>query len=651
MTQRSKLVKMRIVNLGCIGPEGLTVDLDNILCLVGPNNSGKSTVLRAYELAVGTQNFDKDDFCLRGNDEPSTVEIWVHIPEGMASIAEEWKEIEGDLRLVRSKWEWTKDDFKKPVRKTWDTKLDDYSETGNAAGLDQVFTSRLPQPFRIGALDNPEAEHKKLLTLILEPIADQLKQNLEDPESGISIALKEFTRFSKQPVEAQNEHIQKIKEDINKSHNEIFPNISIDLNIGINEIKVDPLAELLKSSKFKIKEWADEIDWNKQGTGSQRALFWSMMQVRSRLKTVTDLKNQQQKEIAELAKQVSKLQKERDKARTEATVQDKTLKIEALEKTIEEKSQQDVNTLLENQNQELSLPGHMLLIDEPEIALHPNAIRAASKYLYALAQDPSWQVMLTTHSPLFVNPLEDHTTVVRLDREHDHPTPKTYVSDKVSFSESEKENLKMLNKFDSCLAEMFFGQYPILVEGDTEFAAFEAIMNKFPDKYPINKRPIIIRARGKFTLTLLSKMLNHFKVPYSILHDCDSPLNKNGKKNNAWTANKQIHAEVKKTRESGIKVNHKVSIPYFEGAHTQLVVNDSGIIEDGTSKDKPFEMWQKVMMDEGVQNSVIEILDQLMPEAEADVVEEEDFDQQLINKLKAWKESLSITDARYAFKD
>ncbi len=44
---RSKLLNITIANLGCIGNEGLTVSLDNILCLVGDNNSGKSTILKA----------------------------------------------------------------------------------------------------------------------------------------------------------------------------------------------------------------------------------------------------------------------------------------------------------------------------------------------------------------------------------------------------------------------------------------------------------------------------------------------------------------------------------------------------------------------------------------------------------------------------
>ena len=56
---RSKLVRMTVRNIGCIGDDGLTIDLDNIVCLVGRNNSGKSTILRAYELARSSLTFER----------------------------------------------------------------------------------------------------------------------------------------------------------------------------------------------------------------------------------------------------------------------------------------------------------------------------------------------------------------------------------------------------------------------------------------------------------------------------------------------------------------------------------------------------------------------------------------------------------------
>ena len=75
---RSKLINITIKNLGCIGKKGLTIALDNILCLVGNNNTGKSTILRAYELAVGKEKYDPIRDRCKFSNENTIVEITVH---------------------------------------------------------------------------------------------------------------------------------------------------------------------------------------------------------------------------------------------------------------------------------------------------------------------------------------------------------------------------------------------------------------------------------------------------------------------------------------------------------------------------------------------------------------------------------------------
>ena len=104
MADISRLVRMHVKNIGCIGNDGLTVDLDDIVCLVGANNAGKTTVLRAYELAVKQLELKPEDFNRNANKNPASVELWVHIPEKAANIDEKWKEASDDLLLVRSKW-------------------------------------------------------------------------------------------------------------------------------------------------------------------------------------------------------------------------------------------------------------------------------------------------------------------------------------------------------------------------------------------------------------------------------------------------------------------------------------------------------------------------------------------------------------------
>ena len=77
MAERSHLVCMHVKNIGCIGNDGLTVELDDIVCLVGANNAGKTTVLRAYELAVKQLELKPEDFNRNSNGNPASVELWV----------------------------------------------------------------------------------------------------------------------------------------------------------------------------------------------------------------------------------------------------------------------------------------------------------------------------------------------------------------------------------------------------------------------------------------------------------------------------------------------------------------------------------------------------------------------------------------------
>lgn len=50
--QRPRLSKLIVRNFRAIGPKPVTLELDDIVVLVGPNNSGKSSILRAYEVVM-----------------------------------------------------------------------------------------------------------------------------------------------------------------------------------------------------------------------------------------------------------------------------------------------------------------------------------------------------------------------------------------------------------------------------------------------------------------------------------------------------------------------------------------------------------------------------------------------------------------------
>lgn len=634
MSNTSKLVRMRIVNLGCIGSDGLIVELDNIVCLVGSNNSGKSTVLRAYESAVNLASLSPNDLHSGAKGRPTSVELWVHIPEGTENIDEKWKEQEGDLLLVRSKWEWQAEGGK-PVRTTWNPEAGQYSEDQKASGLDNVFKSRLPKPFRIGSLENPEEEHKRLLALLLEPIQNRFDALMKDENSDLRARIKDLQAEAEKPVADFKEDLEKVRKRVNASYQRVFQSSEIHLAISLGELGIDPATALSKSSYVGIVDGDSQCSWKQQGTGSQRALFWSMLEVRSELTRIEEEKKKTTKLIEEKKKEFKSQEKKLEKAK--ATKRDEIL---ALLSNLQEEIKLFESSGAELRETASFLPGYMLLIDEPETALHPSAIRAAKEHLYSLASASGWQVMLSTHNPVFVDPLKDHTTIVRLHRDLGRTAPNVYRADSVAFEGTEKENLKGLLAFDPTVAEMFFGSRVVVMEGDTEFAAFTEVMNAHPTDFPIDGRPLLLRARGKATIQVLLKMLTHFKVDFAVLHDIDSPRTSSGDRaNSAYTVNESIKTAVASARAAGLKVVHRCSRPNFEQNHGMSLPD----------KDKPFETWRAVRENQNVKASVRKILNELCAFPDAESANHADDGAHYERMLKDWVAVNDIREAAYTF--
>ncbi|WP_294746103.1 AAA family ATPase [uncultured Exiguobacterium sp.] len=155
----------------------------------------------------------------------------------------------------------------------------------------------------------------------------------------------------------------------------------------------------------------------------------------------------------------------------------------------------------------------LLLIDEPEAFLHPEAVRALSSSLYSIGS--TMPLMISTHSPILIDLSEGHTSI-QVFRVGEHQAIQLYKSEKENFDKDDIKNMKILNYVDSYVNEFFFADKIIVVEGDTEYIAFKHLAkNK-------NINLHIIRARGKSTICTLMKILNQFKSSYDILHDVDN---------------------------------------------------------------------------------------------------------------------------------
>lgn len=640
---RSKLVRMTVRNIGCIGNEGLEIGLDNVVCLVGKNNSGKSTVLRAYELAKGFASFvpSLDRYQHASEDQPSEVLLEVHIPEGIGNVDARWKTARDGMLIVKSRWQWQSPDFQR-VRTTWDPKggadgNGDWAEDGKAGGADPVFSSRLPRPLRIGSLDDAKTTEDMILTLALTPLLTSLEKERTNPESELSKAIAKVTGQINLLGDAHKTHFNKISNQVTTGFQGVFPKLNVRLDITAAPL-VPKVADLVKSgSGLRIQDGKADTSLAQQGTGARRALFWAMLQVHNELARDQELR-------AEYRKKLTKnLSDEEKKKKGKKLASEQVAEIEAnIAEIAAHIKAHDDGAPIPDSPDDPSLPGYLLLIDEPENALHPMAARAAQRHLYKLAESPDWQVMMTTHSPYFVSPFEDHTTIVRLDRatdESDSPiAPKTYRSDSITFEGDDKQRLQALQNIDPSLAEVFFGSYPVLVEGDTEHAAFiAAIVEK---QHELMDRVTVVRARGKAILVPLVNVMKHFKIPFGIVHDCDPPFRKDGSINGMWTENGKIRAAVEQARNTGIQVRHRISIPDFERF----------LGGDEESKDKPLNAYRRIANEAGLSKNVTGLLTELLsskqhePFPAGEFPPGKDYLELLREKVLAWAAANGLAD-------
>lgn len=635
---RSKLVKMFVRNIGCIGPEGVSVALDDVVCIVGRNNSGKSTLLRAYELAQGSEKFDwARDRCAQAPEgQPSEVILQIHIPKGIGNIGEEWKEEQNGLRILTSRWQWLPekviDGKVSPVRQT--RKPDQanevnggYAEDGKAGGADNVFKSRLPQPVRIGSRGDPAEAEKALMKLVLEPVGTALSNAASDPNTALAKAMDQLTERVTGIVQKEEAQFSAAVSEVEKGFTSVFPGLSVKLDVKAAPPKFDAAKLIADGSGLRVTDGGAEVQLSQQGSGAQRALFWTMLQVRNRM--IND-KKLREDTVKTLSKELGKAKKDPEKKQE---IQAQISSIQA-------------GGALPEDTEDPALPGYILLIDEPENALHPLAARAAQRQLYELAGQPEWQVMMTTHSPLFVNPAVDHTTILRLEREADENNfaPRTFRTDEVGFTGEEKDILKAIQEMDPTFCEVFFGTYPIIVEGDTEHAAFIAAV--FEAGHELIDQVTIIKARGKPQIRAVMKMLIHFRRDFGVVHDCDWPYGSTKtndgklKKSPSWKHNEEIRKLVNEAKALGVGVAHEVSIPDFE-RRIGLPLGSSG---------KPFEAYLAIKQDEETQKVVRDLLQRLkQPERhdqqdskECDAV---DFVTELEAQLRAVAAELGYEDA------
>jgi putative ATP-dependent endonuclease of the OLD family len=163
--------------------------------------------------------------------------------------------------------------------------------------------------------------------------------------------------------------------------------------------------------------------------------------------------------------------------------------------------------------EETKRQGAILLIEEPEMFLHPQMQRSLYKTLRKIGETN--QVIYTTHSPHFVS-VPDYSDVLLVRRGDEG----TYVIQSSLAADSRRRE-KLLKELDPERSELFFARRLLLVEGDTEKLSYPAYAAKL--KLDLDRAgATIVEVGGKRNLKDFAELAISFQIPLGIVFDKDS---------------------------------------------------------------------------------------------------------------------------------
>ncbi len=501
-----KLTEFSIRNFGCFGDTAQIIPIDNIVVLIGPNNSGKSTVFDAYEvLSMGTPKVTKDQFHNDNMEIPCELEaLCSQIEEAdTEKLGANWvfqHEKYGDCVRVKYVFERPNEVGKKY---TWHPGQGDFVE-GGAGGWPQLLSNRLPTALRIAPSDSTS----KLEGFILKILSEAATRAIESDPDAHEKLVGELEQYAKVIEATAKEELDNTCNLISQSLGNTFPDYGTSVDVQLTSVDLDKLV--VDSSEITIiHPNGQSRSLASEGTGLKRAFMWSALSVLA---------------------QSGKYKKGQTAVKAEST--------------------------------------KMIMIEEPEAFLHPPSVRKARETLYDLAEATGIQVVVSTHSPIFIDVAKPHTTIVRVAADPVEER-RVFSTEAVGFSEKDREHLQMVRTCNPMVNEFFFASKAILIEGETEEVVLKHLIAM--SQYPIKDHWAVVNCLSKSNIPRFQKILNHFGVPYVVLHDSDSPKcekpRNSGKfqGNGMWTYNQAILDEA--TTEGVLRPGCSLiaHIPDFEG--------------------------------------------------------------------------------------
>jgi len=453
---------------GLRGLENIEVELEKITVLTGVNNTGKTSFLKALQLALGNSQFiSQDDFFIQGNSTVNSIIV--------------------DLLIipVNEKGEQAED-----FSKEWERLL-----TTNRIQSDGISSF---VPLRTVISFNQVKNSYKTERYILKEWVDFFKNNKKwfesDNGSAIRFGFDEMPFFY---MDAQRDILEDTK---------------------LRSSYLGKMISKIEYSKEDIKEIEEKIEsLNEKAVSSSDILT----NIKTTLKALDSAMgtNSEGIEITPFTKKIRDLNKGLtiyySDNEDSFSMEYHGMGTRSWSSLLTLKS--FISLLTKNSEKEKTVFFPILAIEEPEAHLHPNA----QKKLFSQINEIDGQKIISTHSPYIA-------ATAHLNHIRNFYKDKTVKCGKLDISSLEKEDVRKISRqVINSRGEIFFSKLIVFCEGETEEQALPIFAEKYFDKTPVEMGIDFVGVGGNGGYLPFLRFAEALNIPWLIFSDAENTSNNN----------------------------------------------------------------------------------------------------------------------------
>jgi len=433
--------------------------------LVGYNNVGKTNILRALSWIIKKSSLSASDFFDPENPVIVTADLSGITPEVLNALEDNHRNkiepivVDEKIRIRRKQLvpDAKTNEIQFEVETTNDA--DELVWKANPGGIDAAISHLFPEPIFIGAMENATEDVGKFAagTTIGKLIKEIIGPVTAAHSGAVTEALAEIGKKLSAESAEKDETLVALDTDIQTELDKIFPGVSVKTHIPTPEF-----GEFLKGATIKIFEDGydspDGRDASSFGHGAQRSVQIALIKCLS-----------QRKRTAAAA----------DEGRTT-----------------------------------------LLLIDEPELYLHPQAIELVRSSLRGLS-DEGYQVVFSSHSPNMIARQDAHNALLIRRSVPDGTKAYPRISDAVraAIDDADHQSETLFTLTNS--SKVLFCDRVVLAEGKTEKAIVPDIFSQVAQKTLDEAKLGLVALGGSTNIPNAMKVLAAMGLPAKAIVDLD----------------------------------------------------------------------------------------------------------------------------------